>query len=216
MGIALNEALKGSTGNYEWKARETQDANVYLVSLVDRETGRGYFWATNIKTGKVVYVNPNRYLCQKYGLIEKDTSGKFVLTKLEKNDFVSKITRGERKVLKYHLVGYIKNNTGQPVTSASLKCVLNIVFKEKTITEPSKSFFGLGFNTRFKDEVSRKKPWKPGEIKKFEFVTEVDPIYFTTYKPEFVVTDVILRASNPVGLDYEGTIEEVPVKMPKI
>lgn len=219
LGIAMEKVLSGSSNNFKWVAEKTKKKNIYLVSLVDKKTGRGYFWETNLKTKEVRYINNNKYLCLKYGLSFKDTSGKFIVTKVIDNSLVIPKTLNTEAKGVYTISGYVKNNTKSVITKAGLKCVLNIVFKQKTIKKSSyggASAFGeMLFSYGFKDEISTKHPWKPGELKKFECMVFVDPVYVKTYKPEFLITDLILRASNPIGFNYNGVIEELPVRVIK-
>jgi hypothetical protein len=58
-------ANKNSDKKYEWKAKNTDEIGILLVSFTD-EKGQGYFWEVNPVQQIVKYINNNDFLLKKY------------------------------------------------------------------------------------------------------------------------------------------------------
>lgn len=229
LSITMQQAFSDPNQQYEWKARETEEGNIYLVSLVKKGTNSGWRWQTNYRTKEVAYVNNNRFLCEKYGLFRKDTNGKFTIDNISTNKLYIPDKENDKNIsnnvspkdpfalfrnnkrknyipkeyINYSLKGSVKNNTNKTITNASLQANLYIVFNiEKTIT--IKNYGGLS------DKITSNTPWKPGETRLFSFSANIDKIY-ENYKPEFTINDIQLSAEDPVGFSYNEIIEELDV-----
>lgn len=201
--FANQNAAKSPETKFEWRAKEQNESDVYLVSFAD-ETGWGTRWEANLKNKTVNYVNNNEYLSRKYGLTRVDHDGKFSLTKVVINKI--SIDSSYPNDIYYIIKASAVNNTDKPITSAEVTGKLQVIFKDKVITgEPT---YDSGLDTA----VSLKNSWQPGTEKTFSIKTKgIDKIYLS-YKPEYVIFSVGISAQDPVGFSYNKDIEEYDLK----
>ncbi len=203
-------AKKDNNKKYGWKARATGERNIYLVSFVDQNNW-GHRWEVDIEQQIVKYVDLDAYLCRKYGLSRFDPNGNFQITnitintlKLEKK--YSYYEENRSKEIVYLIKASVVNKTEKTLTDASISGTLQVIFKDKTIEG------GADYESGFKVEISKSRPWNPNTVKDFYLKTNgIEGIYLS-YQPEYIFFEVNLKAEDPIGFSYDKSIAEYDIK----
>ncbi|NEM97195.1 hypothetical protein [Pontibacter burrus] len=203
-------AKEDSNTKYDWSSKKTEEEGIYIVSFAD-QSGWGHKWEVTLDQQIVRHINVNPYLSRKYGFSRLDNDGKFKITditidtlKLESKK--SYYMRDKSKDIVYVMKGNVINNTDKTLTSAEIVGKLQVIFKDKAL-ESSKDW-----ESGFKRQVTKSKPWKPQEKLAFYIKTkDIEEIYLQ-YEPEYVFFNVNISAEDPVGFTYDKAIEEYDLK----
>ncbi len=196
-----------------WKAEETKEKGVFLVSFQD-SLGWGVRWEATLKEKIVKMVTGNDYLCMKYNLTRFDPEMLFEISnisldtlkvegeKLEQGFWESIFSSPKYKnVVVYRFQADVTNNTDKYITDATIKGKLKLIFKEKTI-------IGSSGSTSFNSSISKSHPWEPGQIKTISIRTnDIDKVYLN-YTPDYTVFELNLEAEDPIGFSYDKNIWE--------
>lgn len=196
-----------------WKAEETDEKDVFLVSFQD-SAGWGVRWEATLKEKIVKMVTGNDYLCMKYNLTKLDPEMLFEISnitldtlkvegeKLEQGFWESMFSSPKYKnVVVYRFQADVKNNTDKYITDATINGKLKLIFKEKTI-------IGASSSSSFNSSISKSKPWEPGQVKSISLRTkDIDKVYLN-YTPEYTIFEVNLEAEDPIGFSYHKNILE--------
>ena len=172
-----------------WKAKETDEKGVFLVSFQDAD-GWGVRWEATLEEKIVKMVTGNDYLCMKYNLTKLDPETLFEISnitldtlkvegeKLDQGFWESMFSSPKyKKVVVYRFNADVKNNTDKYITDATIKGKLKLIFKEKTI-------IGASSSSSFNSSISKSKPWEPGQVKTISLRTkDIDKVYLN-YTPE--------------------------------
>lgn len=196
-----------------WKAEETEDKGVFLVSFQDAD-GWGVRWEATLKEKIVKMVTGNDYLCMKYNLTKLDPEMLFEISnitldtlkvegeKLNQGFWESMFSSPKYKnVVVYRFNAEVKNNTDKYITDATINGKLKLIFKEKTIV-------GASSSSSFNSSISKSKPWEPGQVKTISLRTkDIDKVYLN-YTPEYTIFEINLEAEDPIGYSYDKNILE--------
>ncbi len=196
-----------------WKADETDEKGVFLVSFQD-SAGWGVRWEAILKEKIVKMVTGNDYLCMKYNLSRFDPEMLFEISnitldtlkvegdKLEQGFWESLFSSPKYKnVVVYRFQADVTNNTDKYITDATINGKLKLIFKEKTI-------IGASGSSSFNSSISKSKPWGPKEVKTISLRTkDIDKVYLN-YTPEYTVFELNLEAEDPIGFSYNKNIWE--------
>lgn len=206
-----NILAKGDpNAKYNWTAKETDEAGIYVVAFQD-EKDWGHTWEVVLEQKTVKHINQSEYLMRKYGLSRLDPDGKFEIKdiKLDTLKVERKPSYNSKEKLKevvYIMKGSIKNKTGKSLTSASISGKLQVIFKDKVVESSS------DWKTGFETKISKTKPWKPDTEKSFYIkATGIEDIYLE-YIPEYVFFNVNINAADPIGFTYDKKIHEDDLK----
>lgn len=203
-------AKQDPNNKYSWSAKSTDELGIYVVAFAD-EKGWGHRWEVNLEQQIVNHINQNEYLCRKYGLSRFDSDNSFEILnikidtlKIEKEyDYYS---GGNTKSVVYILKADIKNKTGKSLSDAEIKGKLKVIFKDKTVEGSS------DWDSGFKTNISKSKPWNPDTEKSFYLKTKgIEEIYLN-YLPEYVFFEVGLKAEDPIGYSYDKDVAEFDLK----
>ena len=185
------QVARESLTHYTWKAR-CYRGNLYVVSFRDPE-GWGYSWEVNINDETVHFINSNAYLSFKHGFSKVDPTTPFPLC-----DITLDTLKHQKGKVIYQIKGSIQNNSGTTISYLDLdRSEINVIYKEK-------DFRSWNARAKFR-RVSDDKPWKDKEKITFDLTTSIEDTYLD-YPPEVVFFNVNVRASNPVGYDYDRII----------
>ena len=191
---------------YKWSAQETETQDVYIVSFTD-EKGWGHRWEVTIDEQIVKYINRNEYLCRKYGLSRKSNTDDFAITDIKTDTlrFYKKYKSSKPEII-YEFKGSVVNNTDKSIINAKLKGSLKLIFEAKTIEVNSGLYDG------FLKKISKSRPWKPGEKRKFKIKTYGIEKVYANYIPPYVFFEIALIAEDPTGYNFDENIKEVNLK----
>lgn len=204
LDFANTIAQKQPNEKLTWIAES--DSQVYIVAFVDKRRN-GYRWEVNIKDHIVKYINLNKYLTRKYNLTRLSGSDEFEITSIQKDTLriVKSYYDSDPKVI-YEFEGAIRNNTDKSITEATISGRLELIFEEKTISEESDNY-----DDGFTSTISKHKPWKQGEERKFKLKTEGIDIIYADYEPPYAIFEIELKAEDPVGYTFSANIKEYDV-----
>jgi len=187
---------------YDWTAKEATEDGVYLIGFVDKR-GWGHRWEVTLEEKVVKYININDYLARKYGLKRVSGSEEFKIESIETDTLrIYKRYRNSVPKIIYQFKGTVINNTDKTIIDADIKGVLNLIFKEKTVRGKSRHYHG------FKPEVTKHRPWRPGEQRKFTLKTRGIETIYLDYTPPYILFEIGLEAKDPVGYQYDENITE--------
>lgn len=189
-------AQKNPNNRYSWQAESTKEQGILLVSFEDEE-GYGYRWEANLNSKIVIYVNSNEYLSRKYGLTRLDDQGNFSLSNIDLDTL-----RVFKNEIDYKLKCNIVNKTDKIITSAEVSGTLKIIFKDKTIEGKATYYSG------FSSPISKNVPWNPNTEREVSIVTKSLEKMYLNYTPEYVLFELGLDASDPIGFSYDRIILE--------
>lgn len=207
-------AGKEPNNTFRWSAQQTDSVGVYLVAFTDSK-GWGTRWEVTLKEKIVKHINSNEYLSRKYGLSRFDSEQPFLIKNITSSKFGvenEKIAQGfweelangpkYKRVVVYRFEADVTNNTDKFITSGEINGKLKLIFEEKTI-------IGASSTISFKASINTSKPWEPGDTKHITIKTkDIDKVYLN-YNPPYVIFEIELIASDPIGFAYKRNIWEV-------
>ena len=209
---------------YHWTAKETGEANIYLVAFIDQDNW-GDHWEVNIASKIVRDVNSDDYLSEKYGYKSVDTTD-FSIDNINQQTFSLKkqsdadldlsdifeagmegksINRNENQIY-YTIRATVLNKTDKLITSAKIDGKLRLIFKDKTITSESNHYSG------FKEDISEDNPWKPNTTRSFYIKTKGIAKLYLNYSAPYILFNVSLKANDPTDYSFEHDITEYDLK----
>ena len=140
-------------------------------------------------------------MSRKYGYRRLDSKENFVLSSID-IDTLRVFDKNSNGEIDYKLKCNLINKTNKVITSADINGKLKVIFKDKTITGSSTYYSG------FKIPISKSRPWNPNTEREIEITTKSIERLYLNYKPEYVFFELELKASDPVGYEYNRNILE--------
>ncbi|GHU60520.1 hypothetical protein FACS1894121_0770 [Bacteroidia bacterium] len=199
LDFANQMVAKKPNARYNWSARNTEEEGIFIVSFTDEE-GWGHNWEVDVRQEICRPINGSEYLSRKYGFSRLDRSEKFKVVNISTKRMRFK-EEYESSGIVYVMKGCVINNSGTILTKAKLQGEIQLIFKDKTIKESSRT---SGFNKY----ISKSNPWQPNEQVDFSIETESIEEIYLQYKPEYVIFYITIEAEDPVGYKYDKVIEE--------
>ena len=196
-------AQKQPNRKHDWSAKETDVNGVYLVAFTD-ERGWGHRWEIIIDEQIVKHINANEYLSRKYGFSRLSSSDEFTISNVRTDTLrIYQKYKNSTPAIIYEFAGTIVNNTDKLIIDADIEGKLKLIFKEKTIE------VGSGYSDGFVKNVTKSRPWKPGEEKEFKLTTDYIEMIYADYIPPYIIFEIALQAADPVGYSFDQNIEEI-------
>ncbi|MBL0202201.1 MAG: hypothetical protein IPP81_19195 [Chitinophagaceae bacterium] len=210
LDYANSIAKEDPNKKYVWQAKKSFDNKYFIVDFAD-SNGWGQHWEVDIEQKIVKNINQNEYLTRKYGYRRFDGNDEFEVINLKQNEMKTDFQNGywnneNMPSIVYIIKGSVINKTNISITNATISGGLKLIFKEKTING------NANYESGFKSQITINNPWEPNTTREFFIKTRgIDKIYLG-YIPEYVIFNVSLKATDPIGYSFYKDIVELDLK----